>query len=78
MARTPLPKYKPNTLGRLLGAICLVGLDLCEESNFSEAAGTAWRGQGKVSTGSSHSKGKALFLADPGVASGGSISLSTD
>lgn len=45
VAYKALPGCKPDTLGALLGAICLVSLGLCEESNFDEAAGTTWRGQ---------------------------------
>lgn len=77
MACTAFLKCKPDTLGWLLGVTCLVVLGLCEENNFGEAARTTWRGdQGTVSA--SRAKSKALFLADPGVASGRSISLSAD
>lgn len=73
---SPFPRCTPDTLGWLLGAICLVSLGLCEESNFGEATGTAWRGLGKVSPCGSHGGGKALFRAGPKVTSG--ISLGTN
>ena len=77
VACTRLPTCKPDTLRRLLGAICLVSLGLCGESSFRGATGRVWRGQGKAPTGSSRGRGEALFPADPRVARSRSTSLST-
>ena len=73
----PLPRCKPDTLGWLLGAICLVSLGLCGESRFRGVAWRVGRGPGKGPTGRSPGRGKALFPAYLGVARGRSIHFST-